>query len=154
MKLYCLYVFLFLFTITGCGHDKKIYIKSLDLGEGKRIDWYMYSLITDNSPDYIDFTEKHSEKTIFEADQVTNIIKKSDTLVFQVEGSYGGPRKVKIYKFMDSNFIRTSGLKLIIDTTGWIENSSTYRLPKIQKAGVDVFKPHFFDSDNKPPSSL
>lgn len=141
------YLFSIFVCFISCNKDKKIYIKSLNLDQNKFINWYIYSDIEDYSPDYIEFSEGKSDKLIFEADQLTNINRRKDSLVFQVEGSYGSARVIDIYKFIDSSSIKAWGFKIIIDTTGHFENTSSSGLPRLHKKKVDIFKPHSFNSD-------
>lgn len=61
MKIYTLLLFI---TLISCGSDK-IYKKQLANKEIE-VDWYYYSYITSNSPNYVSVKKNNKEKLIFE----------------------------------------------------------------------------------------
>lgn len=59
--------FLFYFSIyiilIGCGDYKRIPIKIIETKKGY-FEWYYYSLITSDGPDYIDYVNENCERTL------------------------------------------------------------------------------------------
>jgi hypothetical protein len=59
--------FLFYFSISiiliGCGDDKRITIKIIETKKGY-FEWFYYSLITSDGPDYIDYVNENCERTL------------------------------------------------------------------------------------------
>jgi hypothetical protein len=69
-----------LFFTIGCGEDKKFPIKVFETPDGY-YEWYYYSLITSDGPDYIDFIDKDCERTlIYEGHNIIDIEQKKGEL--------------------------------------------------------------------------
>lgn len=134
MKITLFLLSLFIVLNISCNsQDKKIYIKSIKSPSEKRIDWYFYSLISNFSRSYLQFEGKE-DNPFFESFYLSDIFMQEDTLY------------IKVYKNdykLDSLFISKYKLNVVIDTTGKIWNQASSRLGRLQRKGVDFFKPHF-----------
>lgn len=118
--------------------DRKIYIKSLNIGDSARVDWYFYSLLTNFSKSSIQFSNVDRDGVIiFESFFISDISLMADTL------------KVQLFKNefnIDSAMLLNGGLNIIVDTTGGEWNQASSRLGRLQSKNIDLFKHHFEDS--------
>lgn len=127
----------------GCfsNPDKKIFIKSIQAADGKRIDWYCNSLPGGLSKSYLQYEDKAGEQhTFLESSYLSDIRKQGDTLIIQVWKSDGNDYQV--------DYDNAQALELItkLDTTGGQWNGAENRLGRLQKKSVDVNHYHFSDS--------
>lgn len=71
-----------LFLSLGCQEDKRLTIKIIEVENGY-YEWYYYSLITNYSPDRIDFVDENCERTlVYEGRNVMNVdLEKSKIII-------------------------------------------------------------------------
>ncbi len=107
-KLKYLAIFFFIFSVSGCiDYNKRIIVRTLRIDKEKYIEWYYYSLISGNSPDYIDVKLSNGEsKHIFIRHYICDIAIIKDTLFIT---AYKG---IKPIFFEKSNV----GLKVKVDS--------------------------------------
>ena len=68
--------------MSSCSEDKRITINIIETKNGY-YEWYYYSLITEISPDHIDFIDKNCNRTsVFEGEGVYNLRIEKDKLAF------------------------------------------------------------------------
>jgi hypothetical protein len=124
--------------ITGCSipePTKKIFIRSVKVSEDVRIDWYVYSRISNFAPDYLQISTNDKEP-FFVSFFLTGIHLKSDTLIISLwKNSY---EKLDVSKL--------KRIKVSIDTTGESWNSAEARFGRLKRAGVNMEAPHFVDA--------
>ena len=76
--------FLFLLTIiSSCSEDKRITINIIETKNGY-YEWYYYSLITSNGPDYVDYVDENCERTlIYEGHNIIDVNQKKGRLFIE-----------------------------------------------------------------------
>lgn len=137
MKQARLIILILLIILVGCSipePDKKIFIKSVKVNEDVRIDWYVYSSITNFAPDYLQLSSNVKEP-FFVSFYVSNINFRNDSLFISLWKNN--------YKKLDLNIIQ--GVKVNIDTSGKSWNNAEDRIGRLKQIGVDISKPHFVD---------
>lgn len=117
---------------------KKIFIMAKQVNSTTRYDWYLYSGLSNFSRSYIQIVKEGiSTNILFESFYITDFNYMSDTLSIQL---YKNEFKI------DSQKLALSGVKVVIDTTGGIWNQASSRLGRLQKKGINYYKPHFTES--------
>ena len=137
------FFFLTIIFLSGCmsAPDKKIFIKSIQLTDGKRIDWYFNKLPGGYSKSYLQYEDKTGQRhTFLEGTYLSDFIQKGDTLIVQVWKNDG-------YDYqLDYDKSHSLGLITRLDTTGKQWNQAESRLARLQKKKVDVENYHFAES--------
>ena len=65
--------------------DRKLFIKSIQAEDSKRVDWYFFSLIGGFSQSYLQYEDKDSgQQRFFKSFYVSDISKQNDTLSIQL----------------------------------------------------------------------
>jgi hypothetical protein len=126
--------------LSGCffAPDKKLFIKSVQADDTKRVDWYFFSLISGFSRIYLQYVDKDAKAdTFFESFYLSDSNKTKDTLTIQV---YKNDYK------LDTNKVKALGLVIKMDTTGGIWNQASSRLGRLQSKNVNFKHSHFADS--------
>jgi hypothetical protein len=125
--------------LVGCSaSDKKLFIKSVQVSEEKRVDWYFYSLISNFSRSYLQYEDKEAgQHTFFESFYLSDFSKIGDTLTIQ---GYKNDYK------LDKDNAATLALVVRIDTTGGIWNQASSRLGRLQRKNVNFEQFHYADS--------
>lgn len=136
MRLLLILCYLFVLTLFGCIDDpvNRIYIKSVSVSNGERVDWYVYSRISSIAPDYIQ-TNKFDGKPFFKTFYLTDISFRKDSLfIYLLKNDYE----------LDTSY--RPGISIIIDTLGQPWNRASSRLGRLKKRGVNIDSPHFVNS--------
>lgn len=121
--------------ITSCVEkQKKIYIKSVKISNEVRVDWYVYSSITNLAPDYLQIST-YDKTFFFSSFFLTDINFKNDTLFVSLWKNE--------YKKVDLPKIRN--IKIIVDTLGEPWNGGISRVGRLREMGIDILRPHFKD---------
>ena len=125
--------------LVGCSAtDKKLFIKSVQLNETKRVDWYFHSLIGGFSRSYLQSEGKDAEQhAFFESFYLSDFSKVGDTLTIQIYKND--------YKLNKDN-TAALGFVVKIDTTGGIWNQASSRLGRLQTKNINFEQFHFADS--------
>jgi hypothetical protein len=127
----------------GCmsSPDKKIFIKSIPVDDGKRVDWYSYNAIGGFAKSYLQYEDKTGQQhTFLESAYLSDVTKQGDTLIIQVWKSDGNDYQ------LDYDEAQALGLVTRLDTTGKQWNGVESRLDRLQKKHIDVEKFHFTES--------
>ena len=114
--------------------ENKIFIKSVAASNGERIDWYVYSRISNVAPDYLQLSIS-PEKPFFTSFYLTGIQFRKDSLFISL---------LKNDYDLDENKIK--GISIIIDTLGHSWNAAASRIGRLRKRGVDTSVPHFTET--------
>jgi hypothetical protein len=88
--------FLMIVLLSGCSfldpdeeldYNKRIIIKSIDMGNSKKVEWYHYSLITSYSPGFIEINVDQKRELIMESSYISDISMSGDTLEITTWGT-------------------------------------------------------------------
>jgi hypothetical protein len=130
-----LYFCIFLLPISCIEEPKnKIFIKSVAASNGERIDWYVYSNISNVAPDYLQLST-YSEKPFFTSFYLTGIQFRKDSLFISLSKSG--------YELDQS---KLKGISVIIDTLGHYWNAAASRIGRLRKRGINTAAPHFTET--------
>jgi len=78
-----IYILPMIFLAFGCKEDKRFPIKIIETKKGF-YEWYYYSLITSDGPDYIDYVDENCERTlIYEGHNVIDVKQKKGRLLIE-----------------------------------------------------------------------
>ena len=126
--------------LSGCisTPDTKLFIKSIQVDNTKRVDWYFFSLIGDFSQSYLQYEDKEKgQRAFFKSFFLSDFNKQGDTLTIQLWSNDYELDKMKFTAL---------GLVVRIDTTGDQWNQASSRLDRLRQKNVDIKHYHFEDS--------
>jgi len=112
----------------------KLFIKSVKIPNGDRIDWYVYSSISNFAPDYLQISSS-KRKPFFTSFYLTDILFKNDSLYVSLWN--------KNYD-LDKSMLK--GINISIDTMGKQWNQASSRIGRLTRRGINIRVPHFIDT--------
>lgn len=115
--------------------NTKLFIKSVKISDKIRVDWYVYSSISNFSPDYLRISSNEMEP-FFISFYLTNIRFENDSLFISLW-------KNSFEKFDQS---KLNGIKVNIDTNGQHWNDAMSRVGRLNRTQVNMLKPHYIDT--------
>ena len=123
--------------LSGCFYNKagkKIYVRSVQLSNGLRIDWFVLTSNSNFAPDYLQ-TSANLQKPFFVSFFVGDIKSSNDTLFISLwKNDY------------DLKNSKLPGIEIVIDTLGKTWNQAVSRIGRLRRRGVEVESPHFIDT--------
>jgi hypothetical protein len=100
--------------VLGNDREKRLIVKEISSKDYK-IQWYVYSLISSFSPDYVEFQRNDKNTLLCKSSYVSNIDVKNDTIVIQ------------LWKNDFTKFNKLDGIVVVLDTTGSPQDGSQLR---------------------------